>query len=142
VTAKPKKPEQMRIPDGTIEEIVDWVDGDPQRAFLALNAEQAKEQPRVTLVQGLETLAYDPDGLYDFTGSQDLYYPGYGFQDEDGEVSPAHASPGMDPVMFVPAGGQALPIPPRDGNWVPHSGTMGTDRPSRSDDNPRDEPKD
>lgn len=127
MTPKPKKPEQLRIPDGTIEEIVDWVGDDPQRAFLALNAEQTKEAPRATLVQGLSVLAYDPDGMYKYTGPQELYYVGYGFQEEQ-EIRPGHAAPGMDPVMFVVAGGQDLPIPPRDGNWVPFSGTMGASK--------------
>jgi hypothetical protein len=124
MTAKPK-PEQLRVPDGTVEDLIDWVKDDPQRAFLALNVETAKENPRKSLVEGLTLLAYDPDGLYAYTGPQDLYYPGYGFQGEEGEVDPAHASPGMDPVMFIPAGGQDLPIPPRDGNWATFSGNMG-----------------
>jgi hypothetical protein len=125
MTAPKAKPVQLRIPDGTAEDILNWAKDDPIRAFMALNAETGKEQPRVTLVTALEVLAYDPDGLYVYTGPQELYYPGYGFQGEEGEVVPAHASPGMDPVMFVPAGGQDLPIPPRDGNWAPGSGKMG-----------------
>lgn len=125
MTSAPKKAEQLRVPDGTVEDLLNWAKDDPQRAFMALNAETAKEQPRATLVEALEILAYDPDGLYTFTGHQNLYYPGYLVQDEDGNVWPCHARPGMDPAMFLPAGGQDLPIPPRDGNWAPFSGKMG-----------------
>lgn len=120
-----KKAEQLRVPDGTIEDLLNWAKDDPTKAFMALNAEVAKEQPRATLVEALETLAYDPDGLYEYTGHQHLYYPAYGFLNEDGEIEAGHAQPGMDPVMFSPAGGQDLPIPPRDGNWAPFSGKMG-----------------
>lgn len=84
-------------------------------------------------VTASEQEEFDPDALYDFTGPHDLYYPGYSRETEDGLTEPLHATPGMDPVMFVPAGGQDLPIPPRDGNWVVSSGKMGGKKSSGSD---------
>lgn len=133
MTSAPKKSEQMRIPDGTVEEILDWVKNDPQRAFLALQVEQGKEAPRIPLVEGLMMMAYDPDGLYVYVGPQELYYTGYSFEDAEGNNLPAHAVPKMDPVMFTPAGGQDMPIPPRDGNWVPHSGKIAPKKPDTPD---------
>jgi hypothetical protein len=43
--------------DGTIDDLMGWVDGDPQRATLALEAEQAKDKPRSTVVKRLAALA-------------------------------------------------------------------------------------
>lgn len=112
-------------PDGTVQETLDWVGSDPAKAQEALNAEQAKESPRATLVDALDPVIYDPDALYHFTGAYSMYYPGYTGQSEtDVEPLPLNAEVGMDPVLITPAGGQDLPIPPRDGNWVPQSGKM------------------
>lgn len=44
------------VPDGPVAEIVAWVDSDPDRAALALDAERARPEPRVTLVAKLEEL--------------------------------------------------------------------------------------
>jgi hypothetical protein len=41
-------------PDGTVDDVLGWVDGDPARARAALDAEQAREKPRSTLVTDLE----------------------------------------------------------------------------------------
>jgi len=52
--------------------------------------------------------------LFEYTGSQVLYYPAYGVV----------AQPGMDPVEFDPADPD-LPVPP-DSNWMAFSGKMDT----------------
>lgn len=46
-----------QVPDGGAKEVMVWVDDDPQRARLALDAEQAREKPRSTLVATLTKLA-------------------------------------------------------------------------------------
>jgi hypothetical protein len=47
------------VPTGTIDEILSWVDGDPERALQALRTgvvEQEREKPRSTLAAKLEEL--------------------------------------------------------------------------------------
>lgn len=44
-------------PQGTITEILSWVDGDPGKAAVALEAEQATDSPRSSLVATLEKIA-------------------------------------------------------------------------------------
>lgn len=60
----PKEPEKPADPDGdgppvdgTIDDLMAWVDGDRERAALALAAEQAKDKPRSTVVKRLTALA-------------------------------------------------------------------------------------
>lgn len=48
-----------QVPEGTITEVLSWVDGDPQRAAQALEAEQAGQQ-RATLIAQLEAIAARP----------------------------------------------------------------------------------
>lgn len=43
--------------DGTIDDLMAWVDGSPERAAQALEAEQAKDKPRSTVVKRLTALA-------------------------------------------------------------------------------------
>lgn len=43
--------------DGTIDQLMAWVDKDPERAARALEAEQAKDKPRSTVVKKLTDLA-------------------------------------------------------------------------------------
>lgn len=46
------------VPDGTIQQVLDWVGGDPAKADLALLAEYVRDAPqRTTLVAALEKLA-------------------------------------------------------------------------------------
>ena len=61
---RPKKPESPAAPasdeppvDGTIDDLMAWVDGDAERAAQALEAEQAKDKPRSTVVKRLSALA-------------------------------------------------------------------------------------
>lgn len=42
------------VPDGSVTDVLAWVGDDYDRATAALNVEQAKSTPRVTLVQQLE----------------------------------------------------------------------------------------
>ena len=58
-----KEPEEPADPagdeppvDGTIDDLMAWVDGDPERAAQALEAEQAKDKPRSTVVKRLAAL--------------------------------------------------------------------------------------
>jgi hypothetical protein len=50
------------VPDGTAAEVLEWVGDDHDKAAQALEAEQAREKPRSTLVGALEKLtAKDPE---------------------------------------------------------------------------------
>lgn len=42
--------------NGTADDLMAWVDGDPGRAAAALAAEQAKDRPRTTVVKRLQAL--------------------------------------------------------------------------------------
>jgi hypothetical protein len=44
------------VPEGTVDEVLAWVDGDPERAMLASIAEQEREKPRSTLLAKLDEL--------------------------------------------------------------------------------------
>lgn len=50
-------PEPDPVPDGTVAEVLAWVDGNSGRAVRAWEAEAAKEKPRASLVAELEKLA-------------------------------------------------------------------------------------
>lgn len=49
--------DQTGVPDGTVEEVKDWVGDDPDRAQQALDAENARPTPRTSLVTHLEGIA-------------------------------------------------------------------------------------
>lgn len=57
---EPEEPPTELDIDATAAEILAWVGDDPERAAEALEAEQAKDKPRSTLVKSLEKLA-EPD---------------------------------------------------------------------------------
>lgn len=44
------------VPDGTADEILAWVGGDTERALAAIEAEEAREKPRKTLLAKLESV--------------------------------------------------------------------------------------
>lgn len=44
------------VPEGTVREVLDWVDGDAEKAQKALDVENAKENPRKSLVSQLEDI--------------------------------------------------------------------------------------
>ncbi|MGI5408727.1 hypothetical protein ACQEV9_18275 [Streptomyces chartreusis] len=50
-------PPQELSPDAPVKEVLAWVGDDPDRASEALELEQAKDQPRSTLVKQLEKIA-------------------------------------------------------------------------------------
>lgn len=45
------------VPDGTANQILAWVNNEPERAAAALEAERAKAEPRTSLIAKLEKLA-------------------------------------------------------------------------------------
>ncbi|GIE35906.1 hypothetical protein Ait01nite_089510 [Actinoplanes italicus] len=49
------------VPTGTVSAVLDWVGEDRERAARALEAENAAEKPRTTLVAALTALASEPD---------------------------------------------------------------------------------
>ncbi|MFG3709206.1 hypothetical protein ACGF7U_31370 [Micromonospora sp. NPDC047670] len=49
-------PDGDQVPDGSLDVVLQWVGGDPQRAQAALDAENDREKPRSTLVEALERL--------------------------------------------------------------------------------------
>ncbi|MFE2710625.1 hypothetical protein ACFXKI_01190 [Streptomyces mirabilis] len=56
--AEPVQPVGDEPPvDGTIDDLMAWVNDDPERAAQALEAEQAKDKPRSTVVKRLTALA-------------------------------------------------------------------------------------
>jgi len=50
-------PDPDAVPDGTAADVLAWVGDDHDKAAKALEAEQAREKPRSTLVAALEKLA-------------------------------------------------------------------------------------
>ena len=42
------------VPDGNIKEVLDWVDGDKDRARAAVDAEKRSDDPRPTLIHKLK----------------------------------------------------------------------------------------
>lgn len=44
------------VPDGSAKDVLAWVDGDPERATAAWDAEQARDKPRATLLADLTKL--------------------------------------------------------------------------------------
>lgn len=49
------------VPTGTVAAVLGWVGDDRERAVRALDAENAADKPRTTLVAALQALAADPD---------------------------------------------------------------------------------
>lgn len=49
-------PVEEQVPDGTADEIMAWVGSDTERALAAIEAEEAREKPRKTLLAKLEAL--------------------------------------------------------------------------------------
>jgi len=44
------------VPEGTVQEVLDWVGEDKDRAQKALDAESSRDEPRTTLVSALEAV--------------------------------------------------------------------------------------
>ncbi len=45
------------VPDGTADEVLSWVDGDPDRAVLAIEAEEQRDKPRSVLLGTLRKVS-------------------------------------------------------------------------------------
>jgi hypothetical protein len=54
VEGSPSSGSGDEVPDGTVAEVLEWVGDDSDRAVAALEAEEAADQPRTTLVAALE----------------------------------------------------------------------------------------
>lgn len=52
----PSSPETIPSDVETVPQVIDWVGGDVDRALVALDVEQQRPSPRVTLVEALEAL--------------------------------------------------------------------------------------
>jgi hypothetical protein len=55
------EPDPDAVPVGTVAAVLGWVGDDRARAARALDAENAADKPRTTLVGALEALAAEPD---------------------------------------------------------------------------------
>jgi hypothetical protein len=51
------------VPDGTVQEILNWVDDDPAKARAALEVERGDEAPRTTLLDKLEAIASEESDM-------------------------------------------------------------------------------
>jgi hypothetical protein len=65
------------VPDGTVQDVLDWVGDDPGRAQAALDAEQAGAQ-RSTLITRLEALAVTDPIIEEPEESEIIMIPGLG----------------------------------------------------------------
>lgn len=57
----PPEPVVEPVPRGSGKEVLDWVDGDKEKASRARDAEQTYEEPRKTLLRALAKLLNDED---------------------------------------------------------------------------------
>jgi hypothetical protein len=51
---------ELVVPDGNVEEVMAWVDGEPAKALAALEHERAKASPRKSLIDRLEKVETAP----------------------------------------------------------------------------------
>lgn len=56
---EPKQQDPNQVPEGTTQEVLDWVGDDPAKAKKALATEKKSDDPRVTLVEPLEKIIED-----------------------------------------------------------------------------------
>lgn len=49
-------PDEIQVPDGTVDDVMAWVGNDVERALAALEHEKAKASPRKSLIEKLEKL--------------------------------------------------------------------------------------
>lgn len=57
VVAPTDEPEVEEVPEGTADEVLSWVDGDPARAAMAIEAEEQREKPRSVLLGHLRKVS-------------------------------------------------------------------------------------
>jgi hypothetical protein len=77
----------IALASATVAEVLDWVDGDPERATGALEAERQREKPRKGVVDVLEELLADQTNDDASDESED---------DETGDDEPGDDEPGDD----------------------------------------------
>lgn len=53
----PEEESSPVVPDGTADEVLSWVDGDPDRAALAIEAEEQRDKPRSVLLGNLRKVS-------------------------------------------------------------------------------------
>lgn len=53
----PGEPDGDDVPEGTADEVLSWVDGDPKRAALAIETEEQREKPRSVLLGNLRKVS-------------------------------------------------------------------------------------
>jgi hypothetical protein len=56
---KTAQPDPNKVPEGTTQEVLDWVDNEPSKARKALAEEKKSDDPRVTLTEPLEKIIED-----------------------------------------------------------------------------------
>lgn len=59
--AKADDVDESKVPEGSVDELVEWVGDDKDRAEKALEAENAKEHPRVTAIEAFEAVLTEPE---------------------------------------------------------------------------------
>jgi hypothetical protein len=52
-----EEPSAEEVPEGTADEVLSWVDGDPTRAAQAIEAEEQREKPRSVLLGNLRKVS-------------------------------------------------------------------------------------
>lgn len=81
------------VPKGTSKEVLKWVDGDPEKARLALDAEQADGTPRKGLEKDLQELVGEDQAAVEDAAAQG--------DDTAEEEEPAQAAP-VEPASAEP----------------------------------------
>lgn len=98
----------MTVPTGTVQEVLDWVGDDPGRAQEALDAEQASDTPRTTLINQLESICPKEDTVTDDTATTE--------PDAPEDDAPAAEQPVDVEVYAGDTGTTIFPVHVRDGD--------------------------
>lgn len=88
-----------QVPDGTAQDVLDWVGNDPGRAQDALDYETCQPTPRTTLVSKLETIAAKPAQEDSTVSETQTAEPVEG---EEVELAPAPEPPKIEDMEFNP----------------------------------------
>ena len=59
--AKTEDVDETKVPEGSVDELTEWVGDDKDRAEKALEAENAKDHPRVTAIEAFESVLTEPE---------------------------------------------------------------------------------
>ena len=60
-TKSPSTDSNNGVPEGSVDEVLEWVGNDKTKALAALDAENAKSNPRKTAIEELENLLTEDD---------------------------------------------------------------------------------